>query len=82
MMVRTKHLLLACFAFALAISGAAQSAEPIKIGTTQSLTGHYKDFGVEQLRGLEMWAADVNARGQLLGRPVAVVHYDDRSRDA
>lgn len=29
-----------------------------------------------------MWAADVNARGALLGRPVQVVHYDDGSRDA
>ena len=29
-----------------------------------------------------MWAADVNARGALLGRPVEIVYYDDRSRDA
>jgi branched-chain amino acid transport system substrate-binding protein len=77
-----RHLLLTCFVLALAISGAAQSAEAIKIGTTQSLTGHYSEFGMEQLRGLQMWAADVNARGELLGRPVEVVHYDDQSRDA
>lgn len=56
--------------------------EPVRIGTTQSLTGHYKEFGIEQLRGLQMWAADVNARGELLGRPVEIVHYDDGSRDA
>ena len=77
-----RNLLLTCFVLALALSGAAQSAEPIKIGTTQSLTGHYSEFGIEQLRGLQMWAADVNARGALLGRPVEIVHYDDRSRDA
>jgi len=77
-----RHLLLTCFAFALAASTAAQSSDPIKIGTTQSLTGHYSEFGIQQLRGLQMWAADVNARGELLGRPVEVVHYDDRSRDA
>ncbi len=77
-----RHLFLTCFAFALALSGAAQSAEAIKIGTTQSLTGHYSEFGIEQLRGLQMWAADVNARGALLGRPVQIVHYDDGSRDA
>jgi len=77
-----RHLFLTCFVIALAISGAAQSAEAIKIGTTQSLTGHYSEFGIEQLRGLQMWAADVNARGELLGRPVEVVHYDDHSRDA
>lgn len=77
-----RNLLLTCFVLALALSGTAQSAEPIKIGTTQSLTGHYSEFGIEQLRGLQMWAADVNARGALLGRPVEIVHYDDGSRDA
>ena len=77
-----RHLLLTCFVFALAASGVAHSVEPIKIGTTQSLTGHYSEFGIEQLRGLQMWAADVNSRGALLGRPVEIVYYDDRSRDA
>ena len=81
-----RHLLLTCIVSLLMISGAAQSiepdkSEPIKIGTTQSLTGHYSEFGIEQLRGLQMWAADVNARGMLLGRPVEVIHYDDGSRD-
>ncbi|MEZ5501225.1 MAG: ABC transporter substrate-binding protein [Halioglobus sp.] len=59
-----------------------QAVEPIRIGTTQSLTGHYRDQGIEQLRGLQMWAADVNSRGALLGRPVEIVSYDDGSRDA
>jgi branched-chain amino acid transport system substrate-binding protein len=77
-----RHLFLICFAFALALSGTAHSAEAIKIGTTQSLTGHYSEFGIQQLRGLQMWAADVNARGALLGRPVQIVYYDDGSRDA
>lgn len=75
-------LFLTCFVVVVALSGTAQSADAIKIGTTQSLTGHYSEFGIEQLRGLQMWAADVNARGKLLGRPVEVVHYDDGSRDA
>lgn len=81
-----RYPFLACFILALSISGTvsstAHAAEAIKIGTTQSLSGHYEEFGVEQLRGLQMWAADINARGQLLGRPVELVHYDDRSRDA
>jgi branched-chain amino acid transport system substrate-binding protein len=77
-----RTLLASCFILALALSGAAQSGEAIKIGTTQSLTGHYSDQGTEQLRGLQMWAADVNSRGALLGRPVEIVHYDDGSRNA
>lgn len=83
-----RHLVLVTFLTALALSRAAiaddidQSDNPVRIGTTQSLTGHYKEFGIEQLRGLQMWAADVNARGELLGRPVEIVYYDDGSRDA
>lgn len=77
-----RKLLNASFILALAFSPLVQSVEPIRIGTTQSLTGHYSDQGTEQLRGLQMWAADVNARGALLGRPVEIIHYDDRSRDA
>ena len=84
-----RHLLLIFFVFAL--SHAASSADapqpstepvPVRIGTTQSLTGHYKEFGIEQLRGLQMWAADVNSRGELLGRRVEIVYYDDGSRSA
>lgn len=77
-----RHLLLGVFACALAISATAQSTGPVRIGTTQSLSGHYSEFGIEQLRGLQMWAADVNARGELLGRDVEIVYYDDGSRDA
>lgn len=58
------------------------AVEPITFGTTQALTGHYEDFGIEQLRGLQMWVKDVNERGALLGRPVALKYYDDYSRDA
>lgn len=64
------------------VTAPAWSLEPIKFGTTQALTGHYEDFGIEQLRGLQMWIEDVNERGALLGRPVALYYYDDYSRDA
>jgi len=57
----------------------AQAAEPIRIGTTQSLSGQYEAFGRDQLEGLLMWVDDINARGALLGRPVELIHYDDHS---
>jgi branched-chain amino acid transport system substrate-binding protein len=77
-----RHLILTCILIALPLVAGAQTPEPITIGTTQALTGHYKEFGIEQLRGLQMWVSDVNSRGALLGRPVKLVHYDDGSRDA
>lgn len=77
-----RHLILTCIFIALPLTAGAQTPEPILIGTTQSLTGHYEEFGTEQLRGLQMWVDDVNSRGALLGRPVKLMHYDDGSRDA
>jgi len=57
----------------------AKTAEPIKIGVTTSRTGSLADFGIETQRGIEMWVADINERGALLGRPVKLVSYDDAS---
>jgi branched-chain amino acid transport system substrate-binding protein len=55
---------------------------PILVGTTQSISGRFKEEGTSQLEGLRMWADDVNGRGELLGRPVKLVYYDDRSDPA
>jgi branched-chain amino acid transport system substrate-binding protein len=77
-MKQKTYFLLSWLLSALLLSGAVQ-ADTIRIGTTQSLSGIYKDFGEEQLRGLQMWVHDVNARGALLGQTVELVHYDDKS---
>lgn len=77
-----RNLLLTACVFVLGAASGAYAADTIKIGTTQSLTGHYEEFGNEQLRGLQMWVADINARGSLLGKPVELVYYDDTSRSA
>ena len=77
-----RRLLLTLCTLALGLAAGAHAAEPIRIGTTQSLTGEFQEFGTNQLRGLQMWAGDVNSRGKLLGRPVEIVHYDDGSDPA
>jgi branched-chain amino acid transport system substrate-binding protein len=61
------------------LGGISHAVETIRVGTTQPLTGKFKDFGEEQLRGLQMWVHDINARGALLGKNVELVHYDDYS---
>ncbi|MFK7975548.1 MAG: amino acid ABC transporter substrate-binding protein [Halioglobus sp.] len=81
LLLHFSRLLLSCAGIAL-WNTQAYAIEPIKFGTTQALTGHYEDFGVQQLRGLQMWVEDVNERGALLGRPVSLTYYDDYSRDA
>jgi len=64
---------------AVQLPQASAGVEPIKVGVTVSLTGDYAAPGSEQLKGIQMWAHDLNARGALLGRPVEIVYYDDQS---
>jgi branched-chain amino acid transport system substrate-binding protein len=77
-----RNLLLSLCTLALTLAVGAHAVEPIRIGTTQSLSGPLEEFGTNQLRGLQMWVGDVNARGELLGRKVELVHYDDGSDPA
>lgn len=57
----------------------AQAADPIKIGFSQSLTGGLAVNGKAALLAQQIWEADVNAKGGLLGRPVKLIYYDDQS---
>ena len=59
-----------------------QAADEIKIGLTVSLSGDLAELGQQQLQGMQMWQEDVNSRGALLGRPVKLIYYDDRSDPA
>ena len=61
------------------IAGAAQAAEPIKLGFSMALTGGVAVNGKQCLLALQIWRDDVNAKGGLLGRPVELVYYDDQS---
>jgi branched-chain amino acid transport system substrate-binding protein len=60
----------------------AQSGAPIKIGFSMALTGGLAPNGKSALLAQKIWEADVNARGGLLGRPVKLVYYDDKSAPA
>jgi branched-chain amino acid transport system substrate-binding protein len=60
----------------------AQSKEPIKIGYSMALTGGLAPNGKSALLAQKIWEEDVNAKGGLLGRPVKLVYYDDKSSPA
>jgi branched-chain amino acid transport system substrate-binding protein len=64
-----------------AFAGAQQpSGTPIRIGSTLALTGPLASTGlVHQLVG-EIYVADLNRRGGLLGRPVEWIVKDDQSK--
>jgi branched-chain amino acid transport system substrate-binding protein len=55
------------------------SSQPIKIGYCLSLSGPLAANGQTARLAHQIWAADVNARGGLLGREVHLVCVDDRT---
>jgi branched-chain amino acid transport system substrate-binding protein len=55
------------------------SGTPIKVGISLSETGQFSADGLACLRGYQLWAADVNSHGGLLGRPVRLVVLNDNS---
>jgi branched-chain amino acid transport system substrate-binding protein len=60
----------------------AQTGEPIKIGYSMALTGGLAPNGKSALLAQKIWEEDVNAKGGLLGRPVKLIYYDDKSSPA
>jgi len=78
-MRRLINILLAVSVLLAASCLRAADTASIRVGTTQSLSGRFAAEGRDQLEGLSMWVDDLNARGQLLGRPVELVYFDDAS---
>jgi branched-chain amino acid transport system substrate-binding protein len=66
----------------VAAIASAVAAEPIRIGFSCEETGGSAASGRQFLLTAQIWADRVNRRGGLLGRPVALVHYDDQSNPA
>jgi len=69
----------AMLAAVAAAAAPAQAGEPITIGLGMSLSGKLAANGKMSLIAMQIWEDDVNAAGGLLGRPVKLVYYDDRS---
>jgi branched-chain amino acid transport system substrate-binding protein len=66
----------------VAAPASAQTGEPIKIGYSMALTGGLAPNGKSALLAQKIWEEDVNAKGGLLGRPVKLIYYDDKSSPA
>lgn len=52
---------------------------PIKIGTSLPLSGDFSDDGKAFAQGYQLWAANINAHGGLLGRKVTLDIVSDAS---
>lgn len=62
----------------LAFAALAQ-AQAIAVGAVVSQTGQQADLAAGYARGIQLWEAQVNAAGGLLGRPVELKMLDDGS---
>ena len=60
-------------------AAAAPTGDPIRIGASVSTTGSNGRTGLYQQEAYQLWEAQKNAAGGLLGRPVEMVIYDDQS---
>src|SRR5262245_50885073 len=70
----------AIFLTALTGLGAAQAADPIKIGHVAALSGASAQSGEAITRGLTVAIDEINAKGGLLGgRKLELVQRDDES---
>ena len=55
-------------------------SKPVLIGATVSLEGKYKEPSLMIQDGFKLWEKQVNQRGGLLGRPVKLILYNDKSQ--
>ena len=65
---------------ALALLGAAQAAEPIKIGVAEALSGGAAQYGLSIRNGLQMAADEINAAGGVNGAKIELVIEDEQGK--
>ena len=56
--------------------GLAQAADPIKIGSFLTVTGPASFLGDPELKTLQMYVEELNAKGGVKGRKIELIHYD------
>lgn len=59
----------------------AIAATPIRIGVSGPFTGGSSPMGISMRAGIRIAAAEINAGGGVLGRPIELVERDDEARN-
>ncbi len=63
------------------MSAAAFAADPIKIGLSGPYTGGSSPMGVSMRDGVKLAAAEINAKGGILGRQIQLIERDDEAKN-
>lgn len=66
---------------ALGFSMSGMAAEPIKIGVSGPFTAGSAPMGVSMRDGVKLAAAEINAKGGVLGRPIQLIERDDEAKN-
>jgi branched-chain amino acid transport system substrate-binding protein len=77
MLSTIRHFSTAALAFALL--GGTASAETIKIGVNEPLTGAFAASGTYVVNGAKIAADEINAKGGILGKQIELVIEDNKS---
>ncbi len=81
MVVRSSRLFILVLLIFACVAGRAVAAEPeILIGATVSLEGPFQAPSRMMQLAYRLWEKQINSTGGLLGRPVRLIFYDDRSQ--
>jgi len=72
-------IIILCCLYLAPVSVSGAETKPVRIGATVSLEGKYSEPSAMIQGGYKLWESQVNKRGGLLGRPVQLILYDDKS---
>ena len=79
--VRTARVLVAGATLAALVALPAQAEDTIKIGVSGPFTGGSAPMGVSMRDGVKLAAAEINAKGGILGRKIQLVERDDEAKN-
>ncbi len=68
-------------AVAFAVSYSACAADSIKIGVSGPYTGGSSPMGISMRDGVRLAAAEINAKGGIMGRQIELVERDDEAKN-
>lgn len=68
-------------AIAIGWTLSSMAAEPIKIGVSGPFTGGSAPMGVSMRDGVKLAAAEINAKGGVLGRQIQLIERDDEAKN-
>jgi branched-chain amino acid transport system substrate-binding protein len=77
----TTHMKVLAASVALVWSGTTLAADAIKIGVSGPFTGGSAPMGVSMRDGVRLAAAEINAKGGVLGRKIELVERDDEAKN-